>query len=166
MSEELKFHQVAYVVRDLDAAVKLWADQIGVGPWSVYTLQSPNLKNCYFRGESVDFGLRHALAWSGNLQFELVEPLHGPSIFKEQLETTGEGLNHVGVVVQDHAAAVADFIARGFTPLQSAGGFGVAGDGLFAYFQPPDSTGIIVELISPPKVRAQPDYVYPLQEGK
>ena len=63
MSEELKFHQVAYVVRDLDAAVKLWADQIGVGPWSVYTLQSPNLKNCYYRGESVDFGLRHALAW-------------------------------------------------------------------------------------------------------
>ena len=166
MSEALKFHQVAYVVRDLDAAVRLWADQIGVGPWSVYTLQPPSLKNCYFRGESADFALRHALAWSGNVQFELVEPLHGPSIFKEQLESTGEGLNHVGVVVQDHPAAVADFIARGFMPLQGAEGFGVEGDGAFAYFQPPDSDGIIVELISPPKVRAQPDYVYPPQEGK
>jgi 4-hydroxy 2-oxovalerate aldolase len=33
-------------------------------------------------------------------------------------------MNHVGCIVQDHPAAVADFLARGFTPLQSAAGFG------------------------------------------
>jgi len=28
MSEELKFHQVAYVVNDLDSSVKHWADNL------------------------------------------------------------------------------------------------------------------------------------------
>jgi catechol 2,3-dioxygenase-like lactoylglutathione lyase family enzyme len=166
MSEELKFHQVAYVVKDLDKAVKHWADDLGIGPWTVYTLKSPGLKNCVYKGQATDFGIRHAMAFSGNLQFELVEPLHGPSILRDQLDSTGEGMNHVGCIVQDHPAAVADFIARGFTPLQSAAGFGAEGDGAFAYFQPPDGISAIVELISPPKVRIQPDYIYPAPEGK
>ena len=33
-------------------------------------------------------------------------------------------MNHMGCIVQDHPAAVADFISRGFTPLQSGAGFG------------------------------------------
>ena len=49
MSEELKFHQVAYVVKDLDKAVKNWADNLGIGPWTVYTLKSPGLKNCVYK---------------------------------------------------------------------------------------------------------------------
>jgi catechol 2,3-dioxygenase-like lactoylglutathione lyase family enzyme len=166
MGEELKFHQVAYVVNDLDAAVKHWVDDLGIGPFTVYTLKSPGLKNCVYKGEATDFGLRHAMGWSGTTQIELVQPLHGPSIFKDQLESTGEGLNHIGCIVQDHPAAVADFLARGFTPLQSAAGFGAEGDGAFAYFRPPFGAGTIVELISPPKVRIQPDYIYLATEGK
>jgi len=166
MAEELKFHQVAYVVHDLDAAVKHWADDLGIGPFTVYTLNPPALKNCIYKGKATDFGLRHAMGWSGTTQIELVQPLHGPSIFQDQLDSTGQGLNHIGCIVQDHPAAVADFLERGFKPLQSASGFGAEGDGAFAYFQPPFGAGTIVELISPPKVRIQPDYIYPVAEGK
>lgn len=166
MTEELKFHQVAYVVHDLDAAVKHWADDLGIGPFTVYTLNPPALKNCIYKGKATDFGLRHAMGWSGTTQIELVQPLHGPSIFQDQLDSTGQGLNHIGCIVQDHPAAVADFLARGFTPLQSASGFGAEGDGAFAYFRPPFGAGTTVELISPPKVRIQPDYIYPVAEGK
>ncbi len=165
MSEELKFHQVAYVVNDLDSSVKHWADNLGIGPWTVYTLKAPGLRDCIYKGAKTEFSLRHAMAFAGNMQFELVQPLDGPSIFKDQLTTIGEGMNHVGCIVQDHPAAVADFLARGFTPLQSAAGFGAEGDGAFAYFQPPDGISAIVELISPPKVRIKPDYIYPAQEG-
>jgi methylmalonyl-CoA/ethylmalonyl-CoA epimerase len=155
----LRFHQTAFVVRDLDAAVRQWADELGIGPWSVYTMRPPQLHDTVYHGESVPFGIRHALAWSGEVQFELVEPLEGPSIFTDQLESIGEGPNHIGVVVEDHAAASADFIERGFVPLQSAR-FGASEDGLFAYFQPP-GISTIVELIHPPSVRFAPDYVYP-----
>jgi catechol 2,3-dioxygenase-like lactoylglutathione lyase family enzyme len=159
MIPPLRFHQTAFVVRDLDAAVRHWADDLGVGPWSVWTMRPPLLMDTVYHGESVPFAIKHALAWSGGVQFELVQPLDGPSIFTDQLDSIGEGLNHVGVIVEDHAAAVADFIARGFMPLQSAR-FGKSEDGLFAYFQP---TGIstIVELIRPPGERFPPDYIYP-----
>ena len=45
MSEELKFHQVAYVVKDLDSSVRHWADNLGIGPWTVYTLKAPDRKS-------------------------------------------------------------------------------------------------------------------------
>lgn len=161
MSGDRGFHQVAFVVRDLDATVRHWADDLGVGPWSVWTMRPPQLLwDMVYRGESVPFGIRHALAWSGSLQLELVEPLEGPSIFTDQLQASGEGQHHVGVIVDDHPAAVADYTARGFTPLQSAR-FGKSQDGRFAYFQPPRGLGTLVELIAPPTDRFPPDYVYP-----
>ena len=159
MTEPIR--QVALVVRDLDAAVRHWWDVLGVGPWTVYTLAPPRLRDCVYRGEPADFSLRHALGWSGEVQIELVQPLAGPSIFADHLARHGEGLQHLGRYVDDHPAAVQDYLDRGFTPLQSACGFGAEGDGAFAYFEPPGGNGLVVELISAPKVRIQPDFVHP-----
>jgi methylmalonyl-CoA/ethylmalonyl-CoA epimerase len=159
MTAPLRFHQTAFVVRDLDAAVRRWSDELGVGPWRVWTMQAPTLHDPIYHGESVPFAFRHALAQLGEVQYELVEPIDGPSIFRDQLDSAGEGFSHVGVVVPDHAAAVADFVARGFTALQS-GRFGASEDGLFAYFSVPGIPSIL-ELISPPSERFAPDYTYP-----
>lgn len=157
------FHQVAYVVRDLDAAVRHWADALGVGPWSVWTLTPDVLNDAVYRGEPATFSFRHALAWSGPLQFELVQPLDGPSIFADQLAATGPGLNHVGVLADDHAAASEEIVSRGYVPLQSAR-FGKSEDGRFAYFHSPEGDAI-VELIHPPTERFVPDYIYPAPEA-
>jgi methylmalonyl-CoA/ethylmalonyl-CoA epimerase len=156
---ELRFHQVALVVRDLDEAVRHWADVLGVGPWTVWTMTGERIHDTLWHGEPADFGIRHALAWAGEQQFELVQPLHGPSIFAEQLAASGEGLNHVGTIVEDHAASSAELVSRGFEPLQSAR-FGESEDGRFAYFRHSELP-TIVELIRPPSVRFAPDYVYP-----
>lgn len=159
--------QVALVVRDLDAACRSWVDRFGIGPWTAFTLEPPRLRGCTIRGHQVDFGLRHALAWSGEVQFELVEPRPGPGIFTEHLAARGEGLQHLGAYVDGgldaHATAVEEVTRQGFTPLQSAYGFGADGDGAFAYFDPGDGTPII-ELISAPKRRIEPDFVYPAPE--
>lgn len=159
-SFDLSFRQVALVVHDLEAAVRQWSTTLGIGPWTAYTLAPPRLRDCVYRGERVDFSLRHALAWSGDVQFELVQPLSGPSIFADHLNRHGAGLQHVGAYVDDHPAAVDAYLRKGFTPLQSARGFGAEGDGAFAYFAPPGSADVVVELISAPRVRIEPDFVY------
>ncbi|MCU1523732.1 MAG: Glyoxalase/Bleomycin resistance protein/Dioxygenase superfamily [Microbacteriaceae bacterium] len=161
MTERLRFRQTAFVVRDLDAAVRHWADDLGIGPWRVWTMRPPQLMDGVYRGTAVPFAFRHALAMSGEVQFELIEPIDGSSIFADQLDEIGEGPNHIGAVVDDHQAAVADLIERGFVPLQS-GRFGASGDGLFAYFQRP-GISTIVELIRPPSERFAPDYTYPAE---
>jgi methylmalonyl-CoA/ethylmalonyl-CoA epimerase len=154
------FHQAAFVVSDLDAAVRQWSDDLGIGPWSVWTLQAPILTNMTYHGRDADFAIRHALAWSGGLQFELVQPLYGPSIFQDQLSIGDRGFNHIGVVVPDLAAAIAEQTSRGFVALQSASGFGQTKDGAFCYMQSPN-IDTIVELISPPTTRFEPEYRYP-----
>lgn len=153
------FKQSAVVVEDLDEAVRRWADLLGVGPWTGYRLESSLLKEMRYHGEEAEFSLRHTLAWQGDLQFELVEPLDGPSIFADHLADHGEGLHHVGKYVADHEQAVAEALRAGFVPLQSARGFGVEGDGAFAYFRAP-GISMIVELIEAPRVRIEPEFVY------
>jgi methylmalonyl-CoA/ethylmalonyl-CoA epimerase len=157
------FKQCAMVVRDLDEAGRHWGEELGIGPWTGYRLEPPLLKGMLYHGEEVEFSLRHALAWQGDLQFELVQPLAGPSIFADHLEAHGEGMHHLGKYVPDHPAAVAEALAAGFTPLQSAMGFGAEGDGAFAYFHPPGLPMMIVELIEAPRVRIEPEFVYPVQ---
>ena len=154
------FKQVAVVVEDLDEAVRRWSGLLGIGPWTGYRLEPPLLKDMRYHGEEVEFSLRHALAWQGEVQFELVQPLAGPSIFADTLAEHREGLHHVGKYVADHQGAVAEALAAGFVPLQSARGFGAEGDGAFAYFQAP-GVAMIIELISAPRVRIEPEFVYP-----
>jgi methylmalonyl-CoA/ethylmalonyl-CoA epimerase len=156
--------QCALIVADLDAAVRRWQEQLEIGPWTAYRLGPERLREMRYRGAEGSFSFRHALAWQGELQFELIEPLAGESIFADHLADHGEGLHHVGKYVPDHPAAVAGALAAGWTPLQSARGFGAEGDGAFAYFQPPDLS-LIVELIEAPRVRIEPEFVYPPPEG-
>ena len=154
------FKQCALVVEDLDEAVRRWNDDLGVGPWTAFRLEPPGLKEMYYRGTEVSFSVRHALAWKGEVQFELVQPLSGPSIWADHLAEHGPGMHHIGKYVSDHAAAVAAALAAGFLPLQSARGFGAEGDGAFAYFEPPGAA-VVIELIEAPKVRIKPEFTYP-----
>jgi methylmalonyl-CoA/ethylmalonyl-CoA epimerase len=157
------FKQCALIVRDLDEAVRRWAATLGIGPWTGYRLDGSRLREMRYRGAEADFSFRHAMAWQGDLQFELIEPLAGPSIFSDHLAAHGEGLHHVGKYVPDHAQAVAQAIAAGFEPIQSASGFGAEGDGAFAYFQHPDLS-LVVELIEAPRVRIEPEFIYALND--
>jgi catechol 2,3-dioxygenase-like lactoylglutathione lyase family enzyme len=158
------FKQFALVVEDLDESVKSWHEHFGIGPWTAWRLGPAILQAMTYHGEPATFEFRHALAWQGEVQFELVQPLSGPSIFADHLRAHGPGLHHVGKYVADHPAAVRAVLADGFTPIQSARGFGAEGDGAFAYFEPP-GRGLMVELIEAPKVRIEPEFVYPGRAG-
>jgi catechol 2,3-dioxygenase-like lactoylglutathione lyase family enzyme len=154
------FKQCALVVSDLDDAVRRWTAELEIGPWTGYRLGPPLLEAMRYHGEEGQFSFRHALAWQGELQFELIEPLEGQSIFADHLSAHGEGMHHIGKFVPDHGAAVDLAIAAGFVPLQSARGFGAEGDGAFAYFQHP-GLPIIIELIEAPRIRIEPEFIYP-----
>ena len=153
--------QIAIVVRDLERTMRTWWELLRIGPWNAYTLSPDILRDMHYRGAPARFGLRHAFAFRGELQIELVQPLEGPSIFADHLAEHGEGLHHLGIYVPDHAHAVSEFRTQGFEPLQGARGFGVNGDGAFAYFRTNHPLAAIVELIEAPSVRRPPEMTYP-----
>ena len=92
--------QVAMVVRDLDASMKMLYDTLGWGPWNVYEHVPPKLHHTHLRGEEVAFSMLGAeCEVQPGLVFELVQPLDGPSIYKEHLEKYGEGVQHIACMM-------------------------------------------------------------------
>lgn len=154
-------NQVALVVEDLDAAVRRYWERFGIGPWRIYTYQTPLLKQMTYRGRPHDYRMRLALAQMGDVMIELIQPLSDENIYVEHLRRKGPGLHHVGVVVPSVDEAVTDAERAGFRVLQSGRGHGLRGDGAFTYMDTEDVLGMIVEFIEFPKERVAPEAVYP-----
>jgi len=87
--------QIGIVVRDLQKAVDNYWSALGIGPWSIVRIEPPLLRDVTLRGKPVVASMLAAIAQSGSIQLELIQPLEGPSIWKEFLEERGEGIHHV-----------------------------------------------------------------------
>ncbi len=111
--------QVAYVVRDLDAAMKRHWEVFGIGPWDIYTFEPGKVRDYTYRGKPATHSCLIAVTWSGDTQLEMMQPLTGYSIYDEHLDKHGEGLHHIKLFYSDCARAVADFTQRGYPVIQS-----------------------------------------------
>jgi methylmalonyl-CoA/ethylmalonyl-CoA epimerase len=154
--------QVAVVVRDLDAAMKRYVEEFGIGPWSVYTFSPDWIKRMTFRGEERGYAMKLALADAGGMMYELIEPVEGPNSYQEFLDASGEGLHHLGYFVEDIDDAIKEMEEKGYPLLQSGRGFGTGGDGAYAYFETEGALGCIIEAIEmPTSEMPEPERVYP-----
>jgi catechol 2,3-dioxygenase-like lactoylglutathione lyase family enzyme len=156
--------QVAVVVRDLDAAMKHYAEQLGIGPWDVYTYGPHRMHTMTFRGERRPYVMKLALAFVGPTMYELIESVEGPNTYEEFLSERGEGLHHLGYYVENIQAEIEAMAAKGYPLLQSGHGFGVSGDGAYAYFDTEHQLGCIVEAIELPAAMPEPERRYPSSE--
>ena len=152
--------QIGIVVRDLESACHRYSALWDSGPWRVYTYGPAMLSHQRFRGEPSRFSVRIALN-ATTPQLELLQPLEGPSTYHEWLEQRGEGLHHVAVYVEDADEAIASLGSAGYGVLQEGRGFGVDGDGAFAYFDTEHDLGYLLEVVQPPKTRRDPELVIP-----
>ena len=156
-----KFNQVAMVVRDLEAAVRNYWEQFGVGPWRLLTFGPETVREMTYRGKAQSYKMRIALAMHGDLQLELIESIDGPNIYEDFLRDHGEGMHHFGILVPSVRDAIADMEARGYTMIQSGLGTGADGDGGYAYFETEGPIATTLELIELPKNRVAIAELYP-----
>ena len=149
--------QVAVIVRDLDAAMRRYHDEYGVGPWAIYEFNPETIDDMIVDDEPAEYAMRLAVAFIGRLQFELIEPLDDRSIYAQHLAEHGEGLHHVALGVDDYAQAERTLRSKGHHILMGGNHQGVR----YAYFSTQEALGFPVELFSSiPNV--PPDAVYPL----
>jgi methylmalonyl-CoA/ethylmalonyl-CoA epimerase len=94
----LPISQIAIVVRDIDKALEHYHRALGWGPWNVYEHKPPALHDTYLHGQATEFTMIGAETHVGELVVELLQPEDGPSIYKEWLESHGEGLHHIAVM--------------------------------------------------------------------
>jgi methylmalonyl-CoA/ethylmalonyl-CoA epimerase len=135
--------QIGIVVRNLQKSVDNYWATLGIGPWSIVRIGPPLLRDVTMRGKPVEASMLAAIAQSGSIQLELIEPLEGPSTWKEFLEERGEGLHHVQSLVQDPDVVFAAFRELGVDVLMS----GRIGDNIFYYMDTEPLLGIIYEFV-------------------
>jgi hypothetical protein len=128
---------------------------MGVGPWRVYTFSPETVRDQTFRGKSARYSMRLALATSGNMMWEVIEPLEGPSIYTEYLERNADGVQHVGQTCQGipFDDQVKTFESRGCAMIQSGNWNGVR----YAYFETKGVIGTTVEIFDFPAGFAFPE---------
>lgn len=85
--------QTAFVVADIEATAREWAEVHGVGPWFLYQV---DIADTDYRGSKVPMRARMGLAQTGGQQIELIQPDPDvPSIYREFAEAGGTGVHHV-----------------------------------------------------------------------
>ena len=140
--------QLGFVVRDVERAAAEFDARLGAGPWRGW-LFGPQGQGREYRGRPAEWSLRLALN-ERSPQFELIEPLEGPSIHADWLEERGEGLQHLAYVVRSLEETTSELEAAGHPAVARIHSFGAAGDGAAAYFDTVDVLGFMVEAVEPP----------------
>ena len=134
--------QNAYVTRDIRKAMDFLV-RAGVGPW--FLTENRVIPNVNYRGKITDIRFTVALANSGFIQFELIQPdPDHPSLYNEFLERyKGEFLlQHMSSWPEDYDRARADGLARGFESVLE----GDTETGRFIYFQHPERPEFTFEM--------------------
>jgi hypothetical protein len=150
--------QIAIVVRDLDAAMRTYVEEYGIGPWDIYEFNPDTVRDLRELGRPVERSWRLALAQVGQVQWELIEPLDDDSTYARFLAEKGEGVHHIGVAAPSFEETIAAQAGRGNGVLLGGTYKGIH----FAYLATDRDLGVVTEIFSgPPGEDQQPDATYP-----
>jgi len=138
--------QVAVVVRDVEKVAKVWADLFGVEvPKSSLTDPLEKAHTTYL-GRPTEGRAKLVFFKLDNLQLELIEPVGGPSTWREFLETNGEGVHHIAFGVKGTDNYVAMLEKKGM-PLVQRGEWTAYTGGCYTYFDSIQKLGVALELL-------------------
>jgi methylmalonyl-CoA/ethylmalonyl-CoA epimerase len=153
--------QIAVVVADIESALRSYTENLGWGPWSVFEYKPPLLHDTFVRGEPVEFRMIGAETSVDGLGFELIQPVSGPSIYQEFLDTHGEGVQHIACMkhsTEDSQALKDHWHERGADVLMS----GRIGSSIeFYYVDTSPLLKFVLESGSGHAIDLEPTYVYP-----
>lgn len=141
-----KVGQLGFVVRDIQTSLPAYASLYNLTTWFEPLYAEKQFK---IAGEPRDLELNIAFAYSGKMQIELVEEKSQQApIYKDHLESQGQGLHHLGFYVSDFEGQFKKADQLGLNVLLE-GKFKTAGGGFvrFAYLDTRQMSGIITELI-------------------
>lgn len=137
---------IGVVIKDMNKTIERLT-ALGIGPFTPRILP-PDAKETY-RGEPFTPSKRVTIQITkiGNMELELIQPIDGKSPHQEFLDQRGEGIQHLGIFVDNLDESVKELTAKGSEILLTSefeGGGGVAYSDL-------NVAGLIVELVQPGK---------------
>ena len=98
-----KIWQVCAITSDLERTMQQWVDKLKIGPWKVRSFNNENMDWMYVGGQKVEepWEMRIAITTVGDFEFEIIQPVKGPTIYQDWLDRHGEGLHHFKEKIED-----------------------------------------------------------------
>jgi len=125
-------HHVAFAVEDLDAAVETYRSLFGADVEVRGRLEQQGVEAVYLR--------------LGTGRVELVAPLGPDTHVGRFLASRGPGMHHVGIAVDDVAAAVGELAAQGLEVIDPEPRPGLGGH-LVSFVHPHSLHGVLAEVV-------------------
>jgi glyoxalase/bleomycin resistance protein/dioxygenase superfamily protein len=123
LNKTRRIQQIAWLTRDLEKSMQAWIDVLRIGPWRVFRFTDKTVKNLKVGGKPVEgpFEFRIGITHVGDMEIELIQPVHGPMIYEDYLQRRGEGLHHIKEKIPDDrmAAVVEEYDGRGIEVTQT-----------------------------------------------
>jgi catechol 2,3-dioxygenase-like lactoylglutathione lyase family enzyme len=116
-----KFHGLGIAVRDLDKTAEYYEMLDIIEFQSEIELDSKSLNSIKVQSNPIEsnFKTRAKTGRVGSVGFEFIQPLEGPNIYQESLDSRGEGVADIAFTVADLEKEAATMIYRGMPAVLS-----------------------------------------------
>jgi methylmalonyl-CoA epimerase len=129
-----RVHHVAYIVRDIEAALTFYRGTLGLTVGLVLPIEADEVVIAFLE--------------VGETKIELVQPTSTTTGVARFLESRGEGFHHVCLETPDVDATLADLRDQGVEVIDSLARRGA--EGPVAFLHPRSCHGVLTELIEAP----------------
>jgi methylmalonyl-CoA/ethylmalonyl-CoA epimerase len=135
--------QVGIIVRDIDKTARAWAELLGVEAPKPFLTDPVESAHTTYHGQSTPARARLAFFDLGQVQLELIEPVGGPSTWKDFLDQKGEGVHHIAFGIRDMDGQIRVLEKQGMPPVQRGDYTG----GRYGYIASDAKLGVVLELL-------------------
>jgi len=140
--------QISVIVKDARKAVENFRKKFGVDGWVEERYDGIEAT---LRGKPTEYKTLAFTTNIGPLEIELIQVLEGQSLYREFLETKGEGIHHIGLYVPNVEQEILKWQKNGIDVLQKSKlAPPYPSDGGYAYMDTEKLVGVLLELAYPP----------------
>lgn len=140
-------YQVCLIVDDVERYARKYCEIFGLEmPQAYHITAGHELTQATYYGDPTDARAK-IVSWEfGQVQFELLQPIGGPSAWKDFLDQHGSGFHHIAFRVKGSNEVAASFAQFGFQVSQQ-GLFTGLPRGMYTYLDTESELGTTVELL-------------------
>ncbi|NPV83151.1 MAG: VOC family protein [Candidatus Aminicenantes bacterium] len=135
--------QVGIVVKDIEKASRAYAEIFGLDVPQWFLTDTVDKAHTEFRGKPSEARAKLAFFQLKNITIELIEPVGGPSTWREFLDQHGEGVHHLAFEVNGMDEKLKLLAGHGIPLIQKGDYEG----GRYAYVDGTGSLAVILELL-------------------
>ncbi len=135
--------QIGVVVADIEAKAKSWADLLGVPVPEIIITDGYDVAQTEYIGQATQARAKLAFFNLGQVDLELIEPIDGPSTWKDQLDQHGDSLHHIAFEIKGMKEKVGTLTTKNIPLIQR----GEYTGGRYAYLDGTGPLGVVLELL-------------------